>query len=678
MVYKLSLCMACMGLSMLSLPGQTLSPESSRAVGLRMANVSETPLASLPHVWQVLDQLPFVSASANNISIQGRGEPLLYFGTRQIDLGDLQHMKPEHIERIEVEMPPLSALDAEARASIRIVPKHQPRRNWGGYVAVDLLKQEKVGYNTIGELYWYGDKLSLKVSGSALDRTSNFEQDNEYSLGSITNATKAQGEDRERHYTAYTDLVYQPLKGHEVGLSYRYHTAPIASQVRDLEARVAKGDMLKQRYQSEKVSTLLVPHTNHKVNGYYHGLLNGKWTLHAEGTLIESRTERQMSAEVNYLETPQASYRVLAQYPTHGSVWAYRAYAERASRWGSIRFGLDGSLSQINQQSNILSQGMAVGLMPNSNLINKQINNSIYAHWSSSLGELYAVNLGARVEQTHQELKDLDINRAILNRNTWHLLPSAGITYTGREASLSLNYSSNITRPNYRWLRNSSAYIEEYVLERGNPLLLPRVDHTLSLAGNYAGLGLELSAQMAQDLLLESIERYPSSSHILALSRQNIDAWIYRAQMSYAPNWKLWQPSWTLSSTWYVAEDYRNLPTIEASWDNLINLPWNIICTLGLSGALGGNQLSRQLYDVWQIDASVSKNIGPYWSITLRADDMLTSGQEEYQITAPIGRMYHLVNSDYPDLSLSVSYRFNTQPKKYRGGAAGTTELERM
>lgn len=680
-VRKLSLAMTCIGLGATSVDAQVLLHRgTSREIeqGRLVRHVVDTPLADLPRLWQVLDQFPLVEASANSLRIQGVGEPSLYFAERRIDRGDLEHISPKEIERIELVMNDEFSANTPARAAIRIVPKKQTDNNLGGYVGMDLLKQQEMGYNTLGELYWHGDKLSLKISGSTYGRTNNFEQDNEIAIDNLINEAKAQGEDREIGYDAYTDLVYQPRVGQEFGLSYRYHREATSSQTRAIEATVKQSDILRRSYQAEKVNALIRPHTNHKINGYYHALIGAQWTLHAEGSYIYNQANSQLSTIVKDLKPAPATRSIEAQYSTLGQVLAWRIYAERSDQWGSIQLGWDGNLSQINQQAKTLTPE-ALRLLPNSQQLKLERSNSVYAHWSNSFAEHYAAHLGIRLEQTQQRTKDMQTDREIAVRRTWYLLPSAGITYSHSDGALSLQYSSAVTRPSYRWLQNSALYVHEYALEAGNPLLRPRVDHTLTLGASYHDLSLELSGQVAEDLQMEDIERHAYYNSSLMLIHKNIDAQIYRAQLAYTPNWEVWQPSWTLSSVWYIAKGYQHRPTIEASWDNLINLPWGIVCTVGLSGAIGGSQLSKKLYNVWQIDTSVSKSIGSHWSITLRADDMLTTGQEEYRLATRAGQLYHLVNSDYPDLSLSVSYRFNnTKTKKYRGGAAGTTESERL
>jgi len=106
---------------------------------------------------------------------------------------------------------------------------------------------------------------------------------------------------------------------------------------------------------------------------------------------------------------------------------------------------------------------------------------AMYANTTSSFGEKFKVNLGARVEYNQVEgqlEKDL---KPLIERENTRIFPKVGLNFTlDSTKTLSLNYSRNINRPNFSQTSSVRVFISPF-LEAGNNVdLIPAITNEIS------------------------------------------------------------------------------------------------------------------------------------------------------------------------------------------------------
>ena len=86
-----------------------------------IANVQKTTLAQLGTTYDVLNQIPFVSANDRNIEVIGGGNPIIFVNSKQVyDIKELREIKSDEIKSVEVILHPGSMYSASTQSVIRI------------------------------------------------------------------------------------------------------------------------------------------------------------------------------------------------------------------------------------------------------------------------------------------------------------------------------------------------------------------------------------------------------------------------------------------------------------------------------------------------------------------------------------------------------------------------------
>lgn len=646
------------------------------------AQIEGSPLAQLPSLVEVLAQLPFVSASHEGIRVQGRGTPMLYYGHRPIDMDELRRIDPQSISRIEVVLVPGAEYPATASAVVRITPRSWLRQRLGGRVSLGLFQSERTGYITDGELTLATDKLFVQVGGAHSQTYNDYGQELRHTLetsqGELELTSLGKVLYRSRPIELTGQLIYKPHPKHEIGLQGR-----LLREDRLLTNEAAEDEVTRSATLLDKYTSTLVMQTDryayrHTANAYYQTLLGEHWTGHIEASYTHRHEPLRTTNTLDHTAPTARLQIVEATSSLRGHSLSLKAYGEGPLWDGKIRLGVEYSDSRVDQDYTLLR---GTSLTPSSSIYRTERGVAAFGMWEGRLAQHLSLSLGLRAEQMPVRYWRSAGVRHDYGSRSWSLFPTAGLSYSHRELSLSLSYRSEIQRPLYSQLRNHAVYINDYSIESGNPTLRPTYSHALSLLASYGDWSLDLSARRIIDGILIIPRRYQGHLDIHLSAPANASYGQLAASLVWSHTYGIWTPTLTLGA---MANDLELLgvrsarPLLTGSVQSTLSLPRGWLITASLEGNTRGYMAFAEMFPAWQADLAVVKTFGRSLSVSLTASDLFTTGKEEWLVRTAEASTYKLGNGDYPTIRLIATYRLRTRSTDYRGGTAGEAEASRL
>ncbi|MDR0973549.1 MAG: carboxypeptidase-like regulatory domain-containing protein, partial [Prevotellaceae bacterium] len=145
-------------------------------------DIDVSPLRTLGTALDVLGQLPFIYKDGDEISVLGRGTPLIYINNRLVrDMNEVKQLRSEQIKKVLVITNPGAEYDSTVSAVIRITTVKGQGEGWSGTSSAtgilnrkyNITAQQDLNYRT-GEWDFFG--MGYLYSGKALEYM-DFEQE---------------------------------------------------------------------------------------------------------------------------------------------------------------------------------------------------------------------------------------------------------------------------------------------------------------------------------------------------------------------------------------------------------------------------------------------------------------------------------------------------------------------
>lgn len=663
---------------------QAENKQSVRLSGTSLtAPVASTSLGNLPSVTHILSALPFVTATVKSVEVQGRGTPIIYYGHRLISQEELLRLDPKDIRDIEVILVPNTSYPAGTPAVIKIKPKSILSRRLGVYTSAEVMKEKDWGYSAMVQGYYDTSKLSLKLG---VQNRSSVDYNEQHIKFTITDEAKPTISNlhnevnfRNTHIALWADAVYRLREGQELGAKYTLATLTNFDVYVPMESEIIRSTGMRKHYTSlmtkEQISPLLVNYAN----AYYHGALNPQWTIHAEGSFNQKKQHFTQDQEIRYIEPLGLTDSDHSHTHSVGNLWAWRAYTQYAFGGSKLQVGQDGSVTLFEQTYRQLSEARKQ-LLPDTYNEHRQTNLGFFGSWSHAWldGRLQA-ELGLRLES--QEWRSSANGKERPRERHLYFFPSASLSYSIGKLSTSLNYENIVRNPNYEALSSEVMYIDELVLQSGNPDLKPKVINRLNLNFGYGGWTLLSSLAYIQNDHTKLSRRYDRDPRFIINREENFDILTYRFGVAYSPKIEFWRPTWSadLYGQDLMFEGKRlNKPRVVLEWKNLLSLPYAFTLQANLWATLGGDDEYTTAKARYTMDLSLTKQFGQAWRIALSVDDVFVTGTKRYIHYTPVGIIEGSSNKRYPYLNFNVSYNFQAKGDRYRGGSAGSSENSRF
>ena len=649
-------------------------------------NVEGTVMERLGSAEDVLSRVPMISKRGESFEILGKGVPLIYLNNRKLtDLQELKNIQSDHIKNVEVIQNPGARYDATVNAVIIIHTKR---------AAGEGLGVELTSWNRKGHGYVNNERINLTYRKKGLELFAN--------LFGAYNKKWMHGEFQQ---TVYADTlwnitdkqkhnIYNPYFEGRIGFNYQLDdqnsfggfyqsTYDYVKTLSDnTDELLANGELYDHLHNNSLSRDEGNP--RHQVNLYYTGKI-GQLSIdfNADYT-FRKQTNRTIHEELSdeYEDRNVNTYAL-----THSRLFAEKLFVTHPLWKGQIEVGEEYTNTRWNS-----SFENAEGYIGNTD--NEQHEQAIapFMELRQQLGH-FQLQAGLRYEHVESDYFVGGQRRNEQCRTYNNLFPSIAVSTGIKKVQLSASYSKRSVRPAYWQLSSDVEYENRLNWQTGNPYLKPIKYHNFNLMAMWKWLFLTTNFSHCVDPIINSAEILEQDTKVnfVTLKNYNHADWL-TVTLGAQKNIKLtegviWTPQYNISlmPTWFKTDFLGkqksfNHTMLSLQLGNLVALPHDWLFQADFMMHTHGYQ-----QNVWidctnaMLSLSVSKDFfRHHLNVKLSGNDLFNGGINH--ITLYSNRMMFRKMEDHDSrcVQLSLRYRFNVTPSKYKGTGAGNAEKNRL
>jgi hypothetical protein len=651
-----------------------------------MMNVEGTVMERLGTAEDVLTRVPMIAKRGEGFEILGKGTPLIYLNNRKLtDLNELRNIQSDNIRSVEVIQNPGARYDASVNAVIII----RTKRAAGEGLGVELTSWSRKGHG-----YANNERINLTYRTGGLELFANlfgaynknwsrgeFEQ-TVYAdtLWTITN--RQENTERNPYFEGRLGFNYQVNDNNSFGGFYQhvYDYMKISSVYDD--DILFDGNVYDHLQNNSVKRGELTP--RHQANLYYTGKI-GQFAIdfNADYTFRKQRNRNQQQE----LSEKDMDRDVNTENLTRSKLLAEKLFVSHPLWKGQIEVGEE--YTNTHWKNRFDNQE---GYIDNSN--NEQHEQAIapFMELRQRLGSVQ-LSAGLRYEHVESEYFVDGLRRNDQCRTYNDLFPSVAASTSVKDFQFSISYSKRTTRPSYWQLSSDVTYENRLNLQMGNPYLKPIKYHNLNTTIMWKWLYLTMNFAHCVDPILYTADSLPGDSKVNFVTYKNYDHadWL-TVTLGAQKNVKLgdeatWTPQYNVSlmkpwfKTEFLGEQKRfNHPMLALQLGNIITLPHDWLLQADFNMHTYGYQ-----QNVWfnstnaMLSLSVSKDFFKRrLNVKLTGNDLFNSGINRFTLYSNRMMFQKMEDNDSRCIQLSLRYRFNVTPSKYKGTGAGNAEKNRL
>ncbi|MCL2597731.1 MAG: TonB-dependent receptor [Paludibacter sp.] len=643
-------------------------------------DIQNSYLKNMGTAADVLGQLPFVNNSKGNITVFGKGTPLIYINNRLMrDNSELEQLNSDQIKKITIITNPGAEYAADVKSVIRIETIKQVGDGLSGNIMAGATKDKRFSHNESVNLnYRYGN---LDVFGTF--RYANNSDLQILKLSQITNSNddiakvtqNANQEMKLQNYYATIGMNYIFNKNHSAGIMFQNTGSFSYDFTFNSDFNAFENNVLAESFKSE-MNVQNKPRSNY-LNAYYEGnfteWLSAKLNMdYAAGSGFSgqnSQNFRQDSTEIIHTENKNNYDLYAAKLILTSPIWK-----------GELNYGYEFAKTINNQTFNILNAGTSELLHPSNNSAN-QLLNAAFITYSKEMGK-FSASLAFRYEHIDFQYFANGIKENEPSKTYNKFFPSANISYQKDNLQMQLSYRNSTERPSYYQLRSEVQYDNPYLYEGGNPYLKPTIINTLSYMLAWKDLQSEIAYNFYKDRIL--LAPVLLTDNILFMQPTNLPhSTNFTITAAWSHTIKFWRPSLELA----LSKDnvkygspaiYYRKPIFTAKFKNLLTFPKQFWVGATFAYQSKGNSDIDYQYDSFQADVYLFKYFfDGKIRINLGANDIFGTYKSEFLDITNHAQSYIWKDLNTRNIYLSISYNFNSTRSKYKGEQA-SDELNRL
>ncbi len=636
-------------------------------------NVKNTVLGKLGDAKDVLKHIPFVMVKNEDISVLGKGEPLIYINNRKLlDNDELKQIQSSDIKKIEVITNPGAEYEASVNAVIKIYTSRPVGEGLGGYISEGVQTERNISHNGAVSLNYR--KGGLDVFGNINYNRHKYEYNQEnfekYSALELEDTIVIKGVSKALNSSL--GFNYQKDDKLSFGMEYKNVYAPTNPGNIASELTVRKNSL--RKYSEKSNDDRNQSRKRHYVNGYVNYNFSEETSIQLNVDYLNLRKNDTQE----YITHEDAMF---TNTDNDNKLYAGKLKFVTPIAGGTLNTGLEGSYSQNDNDYKILENTTLDNELSNSQNTAKTGLFSAFVEYERAFGKRWSMSAGGRFE--HEDFKYIqneeDDSRTINNA----FFPSASIAYKDDDINMSLSYRYTTIRPIYFMLRSAIAMNNPYSYEGGTPDLKNTQRNMLSFALGWKDLQLNVGYRMLTNGVIYVHDMYQGSDSITLFHTVNVKNYDYlKATAVYSPTlFNVWQPSLTVDVykqfLTYKGKKY-NKPYVELTLENTVDLPNSFILGADIYWNNEGNNDLQVDCSHFSLDAYCIKTFfNDKLRVKLAVENIFNNYQDDWYENS--NGIYYKKWSDRSKrtFSLSVKYTFNPAKKKYKGEAA-SSELNRF
>lgn len=651
-----------------------------------MMNVEGTVMERMGTAEDVLSRVPTISKKGEVFEILGKGTPIIYLNNRKLsDLQELKNIQSDNIKNIEVVQNPGARYDASVNAVIII----RTKRAAGEGLGVEL-----TSWNRKGHGFANNERINLTYRTGKLELFANF-------FGAY-NKRWEKGEFEQTVYAdtlwvitnKHKDKVYNPFLEGRFGFNYQLNennsfggfyqnSYDYVKTWSDYDDDLQANGNMYDRLQNSSINRAKGA-PKHQANFYYSGKI-GQFCIdfNADYTYRDQRNRNQQQELSDEYDDRDVNTYAL----TRSRLMAEKLFVTHPLGKGQIEVGEENTNTRWNSSFENVE-----GYIANSN--NEQHEQAIapFMELRQQIGR-FRLSAGLRYEHVSSEYFVGGIRRDDQSRTYNDFFPSVSLSTSVKKVQLSFSYAKRTTRPSYWQLSSDVVYENRLNMQTGNPYLKPIKYHNINTMAMWKWLYLNVNFSHCVDPILYSAESLENDSKVNLVTYKNYDYadWLtitLGAQKSVKLSGSAtWTPQYNISlmKPWFKSEfigEMRsyNHPMLALQLGNIFILPHDWLLQADFNMHTHGYQ-----QNVWinctnpMLSLSVSKDFFKRrLNIKLSGNDLFNGGINRITLYSNRMMFRKMEDNDSRCVTLSLRYRFNVTPSKYKGTGAGNAEKNRL
>ena len=652
-----------------------------------MMNIEGTVMERLGTAEDVLTRVPMIAKRGESFEILGKGAPLIYLNNRKLtDLQELRNIQSDMIRNVEVIQNPGARYDASVNAVIII----RTKRAAGEGLGVELSSWSRSGRGfanneRINLTYRTGGlELFANLFGAYNRRKSlsEFEQTIFADTLWVIN-NKQKNNVRNPFLEGRFGFNYQINDNHSFGGFYQntYDYVKTRSEYDDdLQADGVAYDHLRNSSVRRDKNTPI-----HQANLYYTGKV-GQLSIDFNADYTSRR--QQSRNQQQELSTEYDDRDVNTESQTRSNMFAEKLFVTHPLWKGQIEVGEE--YTSTRWKSSFDNQE---GYIANSNNEQHESNIAPFMELRQRLGR-FQLSAGLRYEHVESEYFVSGQRRDEQCRTYDDFFPSFSVSTSAKNLQLSFSYAKRTSRPAYWLLSSDVTYENRLNRQTGNPYLKPVKYHNLNAMVMWKWLYLMTNFSHCADPILYTAGSLEEDSKVNFVTYKNYDHadWL-TVTLGAQKNVKLgdgttWTPQYNLSlmkpwltTTFNGQKKSFSHPMLTLQLGNIVSLPHDWLLQADFNMHTHGNTGSNIWVDCTNpmLSLSVSKDFFQHrLNVKLTGNDLFNGGINHVMLYSNRMMFRKMEDNDSRCIQLSLRYRFNVTPSKYKGTGAGHAEKNRL
>lgn len=485
-----------------------------------IVDVARTTLSSAGNVLDMLRRTPGIMRIGEDaITVIGRGAPLILIDGREVGTEYLKSMNAADIATLEIDQFPSSEYAANYKSVIRIKTKGLTSDNY--YLRIGNALSVNSRVSTTPSMQFRIKKGIISSLLSYSYDNNNYKLNEQY-FKYVTQPDDTFSSQSDNHIKGHSQ-THRLLFANDFTLAKNH----IMSFQYQMSLRDLFSDYVYENRIEEMAQSRLRDITQHNTQGKSTHSLSFmyKWDI-SESTDLSIISDYALVDALSTGHTNQYdhNFETLQIIDTRGKS-DYSVYTAKAKSNiklpREIMLGLGVSYASINNPSTVETQGL------------DDISSSQHLKLTEQVGAAYitlekswakfALEAGGRYEYSQTKVLSATNRENDVDRHFSNLFPRLDLSYDFNEKnSLSLNYSSSISRPGYSELNPNIMYEDSYTYVRGNPYLKPAYTHDLSLSYNYKGFSISATYNNTHNEITHAVVSAGDDSNITFLMPINL------------------------------------------------------------------------------------------------------------------------------------------------------------
>ena len=652
-----------------------------------LMNVEGTVMERMGTAEDVLTRVPMIAKRGEGYEILGKGAPLIYLNNRKLtDLTELKNVQSDMIRSVEVIQNPGARYDATVNAVIVIRTKR---------VAGEGLGVELTSWSREGRGYANNERINLTYRTGGLELFANlfgaynkrwsrgeFEQTVfADTLWTITNRQHATA--RNPYFEGRFGFNYQINDNHSFGGFYQntYDYVKTTSEYDDdLQADGVPYDHLQNSSVKRDKNAPI-----HQINLYYTGKV-GQFSIDFNADYISRK--QQSRNQQQELSTEYEDRDVNTESLTRSKMFAEKLFVTHPLWKGQIEIGEEYTNTRWKSRFD-----NPEGYIANSNNEQHESDIAPFVELRQRLGR-FQLSAGLRYEHVESEYFVSGQRRDEQCRIYDDFFPSASVSTSAKNLQLSFSYAKRTSRPAYWLLSSDVTYENRLNQQTGNPYLRPIKYHNMNMMVMWKWLYLMTNYSHCIDPIIYTVESMEQDSKVNLVTHKNYDHadWL-TITLGAQKNIKLgdgitWTPQYNVSlmkpwlTTTFLDEKKNfNHPMLSLQLGNIVTLPHKWLLQADFNVHTHGNTGSNIWVDCTNpmLSFSVSKDFfKSRLNVKLTGNDLFNGGINYVMLYSNRMMFQKMEDNDSRCIQLSLRYRFNVTPSKYKGTGAGNAEKNRL